>query len=465
MQSGFSIVPWISWREYDLRAGTKILLYEQRNHVYYILTEEAPKAWNQLCSSQSIDLNLLQALQILIEDGIIVLSESIKDCYDTYQKRIKNNIAKHKSIPTFFNKELRSEGYIFDAHWDITNKCNAKCIHCYNHNAHNGLRNFNSNIDELSFEEAKSLVNELLHLGIFRLVLSGGEALTKPYFVPLCQYIRQHNIQLIIYTNGLAFTEKTLHEIAILHPSVVCFSVYGSNSFIHDSITQIKGSYQKVLFALSYFNNHHIDTCHKNTILSKNFKSWKQTLEVGRTISSKSMLNCTIYPSFDDGKLSKHSIDENQLLELAMSPDSPIYYNRKIIGACNIKKQKDDTPCYSETNTIYINAKGEVGLCIAFPLVIASIREGNIRELKRNKKNEKIVTDFSALKGHERLDNWRSLKISDLKDCGNYDYCEFCIDVCPGDAYMITGDLFRAPENHCRIAKARFKAHLLNKTV
>ncbi len=174
------------------------------------------------------------------------------------------------------------------------------------------------------------------------------------------------------------------------------------------------------------------------------------------------MLRFLHYPSLDNGKLSAHRLDESQLVTLAMSHDSPIYYNHTIVGACNIHKQNDDTPCYNETNTIYINPKGEICLCIAFPHIIASLREGNIRALKRNKKNTTFTSDYSTLKGYEVLDNWRSLKILDLKECGNYDYCKFCIDVCPGDAYMLTGDLLKAPENHCVIARARYKAYLLN---
>ena len=70
------------------------------------------------------------------------------------------------------------------------------------------------------------------------------------------------------------------------------------------------------------------------------------------------------------------------------------------------------------------------------------------------------MVETNSLKGCDRLDNWRSLKISDLKECGKHDYCEFCIDVCPGDAFLLTGDLLSAPENHCTIAKARHKAYL-----
>lgn len=459
-QSMVSVIPWLSWREYYLCSGTKTLIFEQRSHAYYLLSDEAAEAWCSLCSGNAITPSQLYCLKPLIDDEIIVLNNGIKDKINNAGFVSNIKIVKSYSVPEYFNNELRNEGYIFDVHWDITNKCNAKCIHCYNQNAHTGLRNINS--VELSFEEAKRLVDEILYLGVFRLVLSGGEVLTQSYFLPLCRYIRKHNIQLVIYTNGIAFTEESLNELASLYPSTICFSVYGDNCITHDNITQIKGSYKKVLTALSYFKARNIDTCHKNTILTKNFTCWKDTIEKGKIISDRSLLNCTIYPSLDDGRISDYCIDDDQLVALALSPESPIYYKRKIIGACNIQKPHNDTPCYSETNTIYVNPRGEICLCIAFPCVIASLRDGNIRTLKRNKKNNIFINDFVGLKGCEVLDNWRSLKISDLKECGTYNYCEYCIDVCPGDAYMLTGNLLKAPENHCLIAKARYKAFLLN---
>ncbi len=435
-----SISSWLAWHEYVLLGETKTLIYEQREHAYYLLSGNAVFVWRQL----SKDLrNEKEALEY------ICLTKG-------------ENVEKYDDLPQSLNDSLKAEGYIFDAHWDITNKCNERCVHCYNVGAHNGLRNVN--VNELSFEESQKLVDDLCYLGVFRLVLSGGEVLTKPFFISLCRYIRSCHIQLIIYTNGLAFTEQLLQDLAELYPSTVCFSVYGHDSKVHDGITRVAGSYKKVLYALDYLKKHGIKTCHKNTLLKENYAWWQQTLRKGRQIADQSLSNSTIYPSLDGIGLSSHQVEEKQLTEFARNPESPIYYKREYRGACNIFKPLDETPCYNKTNNVYINPQGEICLCIAFPCVIASLREGNIRDLKRTKKNDTFVNDFIQLHGCERLDNWRSLKISDLIDCGKFVYCKFCIDVCPGDAYLLTNNLLRAPENHCVIAKARYNAFLLDQT-
>lgn len=453
-----SLSPWISWHEYELSGCTKILIYEQQTHWYYLLSEDAAHSWHSLLFERA-ELSELNSLpHILIADEIVRIPHGLSipssgNCKDivTFQK-----------IPQELHDEIKNEGYVFDAHWDITNKCNEKCIHCYNVNAHSGQRN--NHRDELSYDEARTLVDELYNIGVFRLVLSGGEVLTKDFFFPLCRYIRSRGIQLIVYTNGLAFTENKLQELIELHPATVCFSVYGNTEDVHDRITQTRGSYEKVISALLYLKEHHVETCHKNTLLKQNYLCWRETLRKGERLSNKSMLNCTIYPSMDAGNLSAHAPTESQLVELALSPDSPIYYKRNIKGACNIDKAPTETPCYSMTNTIYVNPKGEVCICIAFPCVVASLKEGTIKELKRAGMAHVFQPDFSSLSGISRLDNWRALTIAHLKECGHYDYCKFCIDVCPGDAYLLKGDLLAAPQNHCIIAKARFKAHQISES-
>ena len=451
-----SLVPWIAWHEYTVNGEVKTLVYEQRTHWYYLLTNGAADSWRSLIKENPGNSKYYELLHTMYEDGVIIASSHIA----VLGSSDKDYVKKFQRIPEDFHAELKKEGYIFDAHWDITNKCNERCIHCYNTGAHTGLRNIQTN--ELSLDEAKELVDELHFLGVFRLVLSGGEVLTKDYFIPLCEHIREHGLQLIIYTNGLAFTDALLNKLSRIYPATVCLSVYGDSENIHDSITRVEGSYKKSLHVLSYLREHNIETCHKNTLLTQNYSCWKETLRKGESLANRSLINCTIYPSMDNGALSKYSLTESQLIDLALSPDSPIYFKRRTKGACNIDKDPSETPCYNKTNTIYINPTGEVCLCIAFPCVIARLREGNIRQLKRNGKFSIFETDFSKLSGIERLDNWRSLRITDLKDCGHHDYCEYCIDVCPGDAFLLKGDMLSAPDNHCIIAKARQKAYQMS---
>ena len=206
----FSIVPWISWKTYFVNDTQITIIFEQRTECYYLLYNTLSVCWNDINNKTSICLSEIQNLSLLISDGVINLNLS------EIQYDIRcNSIIKTKELPEYILNNIKIKGYIFDVHWDLTNRCNAKCVHCYNSHAHDGTRN--NSRDELSFNEAIKLVDNLDYLGVFRIVLSGGEASTKEYFLELCDYIRKKHINLIIYSNGLLLNTTTIRKLSNIY--------------------------------------------------------------------------------------------------------------------------------------------------------------------------------------------------------------------------------------------------------
>lgn len=448
------VAPWLAWKDYCINGKHLVLIYEQYADVYFILEEKLSGIWHNVVKNEIVSYNDAQLLSKLFLEKVLFFSE---DCPDL---QYISKVEKYNSLPQHISDLIKREGYIFDVHWDLTNKCNARCIHCYNLHSHDGMRNICS--DELSCEDALKLVDDLNYLGVFRIVLSGGEAMTKEYFFDLCNYIRSKHIGLILYTNGLLLTEDNIAKLSELYLTAVCISVYGPNRMIHEEITRINNSYDKLVCSSRNLKKHRIKTCFKNTLLKPNVDYWEETYAVGKILSDNPMINVTIYPSMDDGNITPYALEPDDLYKLALQSDSPIDYQKKLHGVCNILKINTDTPCYNETNQLYIAPNGNVFPCIAAPYRIANVKQNNIRKLKRYTTENRFTGDIEKMTMEERLDNWRSLRISDLKECGKYDYCNFCIDVCPGDAYVMRGDYLLAPLNHCIIAKARYNAWLNN---
>lgn len=57
--------------------------------------------------------------------------------------------------------------------WMTTNKCNLKCVHCYQDAEEATDR-------ELSTEEAMKMIDEIAHAGFKIMIFSGGEPLLRP---------------------------------------------------------------------------------------------------------------------------------------------------------------------------------------------------------------------------------------------------------------------------------------------
>ncbi|MCP4369301.1 MAG: radical SAM protein, partial [Deltaproteobacteria bacterium] len=66
--------------------------------------------------------------------------------------------------------------------WNITRRCNLKCVHCYAHAKDISFDN------ELSTQEGKRLIDDLSGFGVPVLLFSGGEPLVRKDLPELADY-------------------------------------------------------------------------------------------------------------------------------------------------------------------------------------------------------------------------------------------------------------------------------------
>ena len=66
--------------------------------------------------------------------------------------------------------------------WNMTRRCNLKCIHCYSNSANIDYP------DELTTEEGRKLIDDLAAFGSPVILFSGGEPLLRPDLLELAKY-------------------------------------------------------------------------------------------------------------------------------------------------------------------------------------------------------------------------------------------------------------------------------------
>lgn len=124
--------------------------------------------------------------------------------------------------------------------WNVTRRCNLKCVHCYAHATEEAFA------DELSFDEGKALIDDLSDFGVPVMLFSGGEPLVRPDLPELAAYAVQKGMRAVISTNGTLITPKmakTLKEIGL---SYVGISLDGMEA-VNDHFRGVTGSFQKAL--------------------------------------------------------------------------------------------------------------------------------------------------------------------------------------------------------------------------
>lgn len=105
--------------------------------------------------------------------------------------------------------------------WNITNKCNIRCKHCYNFE-------YRNNIKEINISDKKTIINHLINENVL-LKLSGGEPFMCDDFIELCRYISDKNINYGITTNGCFNLNNNKNIIKNSHLNFMTFSIDGYN--------------------------------------------------------------------------------------------------------------------------------------------------------------------------------------------------------------------------------------------
>lgn len=141
----------------------------------------------------------------------------------------------------------------------ITKKCNHRCVHCYN-----VWRTDDDNHDVikiLSDEQVKTITNELVKNDVWRATLTGGEPLAElDVLYKLIKSLTDHNIALGMNTNLSLMTEEIAIKLKkdFKWDNILLTSLPGLIPEICDQITQIPGSYERIVRG--------IDICQKYDI-------------------------------------------------------------------------------------------------------------------------------------------------------------------------------------------------------
>ena len=137
--------------------------------------------------------------------------------------------------------------------WELTDRCNLSCIHCY----------YNSNRkpqNELNTRESLKVIEQLAGMKVFEVYLTGGEALLREDWPLLIQKLRENKIQVGIITNGTQIDEMAAKKLADFNVKWVQISIDGASPEVHDKVRGLEGGWEKSMNAIRYLRQNDIRT-------------------------------------------------------------------------------------------------------------------------------------------------------------------------------------------------------------
>jgi len=124
--------------------------------------------------------------------------------------------------------------------WNVTRRCNLKCVHCYAHAKDRAFSN------ELSTQEGLKLLDDLARFGSPVVLFSGGEPLMRPDLAELAGHAVSKGMRAVISTNGTLITPVVARELKTIGLSYVGISLDGMEP-INDRFRGVAGAFHKAL--------------------------------------------------------------------------------------------------------------------------------------------------------------------------------------------------------------------------
>jgi len=129
--------------------------------------------------------------------------------------------------------------------WNITRRCNLRCVHCYASAKDLDYGN------ELSTDEGKALISDLAAYGCPVILLSGGEPLARKDLAELARFAVGQGLRVVISTNGTLITKEKASEFRKIGLSYVGVSLDGMKE-IHDRFRGREGAFDDALRGIRY---------------------------------------------------------------------------------------------------------------------------------------------------------------------------------------------------------------------
>jgi heme b synthase len=327
--------------------------------------------------------------------------------------------------------------------WEITRRCNLRCIHCRS----SSEQEVKDHTD-FSTEEAFRILDDISGYAKPVIVLSGGEPLLRKDAFDIARYGTDKGFRMCLATNGTLVTDDTCDKIKASGIKIVSLSLDGSEESVHDDFRNQKGAFEGCIRAARLFKKHGVEFIINSSFTKRNQEEIQKVYKLAKELGATAWYMFMIVPTGRGEEIMNELIskeDYEEILEwhyhmekdekdILVRPTCAPHYYRIVLQ----KSKEEDTKferrtlkfstggakgCIAGQLICLIDVDGNVLPCSYFPKPAGNIKNQSFREIWENSELFKNLRNFKKYKGK----------------CGS---CEF-IAVCGGcraRAYAIHGD-------------------------
>ena len=352
---------------------------------------------------------------------------------EIFERLVENEVIQFYTVPTpkKIPPEIELIHSLEHVVMEITNACNLNCIHCYNDSGY-------KTEDELTLTEVYKVIDEIKDVGVPRITLSGGEPLMHPHFFEIAEYIKDHNLELGLFTNGTLITEdvaKTLKNLSFLKVTV---SIDSLTPDIHDQFRGKKGCWEKTMEGINHLKAEGIIV---NPAIALSKLNLEGVVDLFTFFCEERVLDYQLMPVFATGR--------DLLFDFGVSPKEYENVARNIFiveKKYNAKphsfpEKKKTANCGIGTYSLVIKSNGDVVPCPAFgrKAVLGNVRD----QLLKHIWNDSFL-----------LNELREVDAHNHPVCGLCDFFEYCKGGCIANVCFATGNIDVCDPYTCAYVRA-----------
>jgi radical SAM protein with 4Fe4S-binding SPASM domain len=324
---------------------------------------------------------------------------------------------------------------------EVTRRCPLECLHCYNNLP---MGDVEAKRRELSKEEHFRMLDELVEMGCFWLLYTGGEIFARKDFLEIYTYAKEKGFLITLFTNGTIINEQIADYLAEWPPFAIEITLYGRTRETYEALTAIPGSYDRCLRGIKLL---------KERRLPLKLKTVATTINKHEVIAMRQFAEEELGVEFKlDGQINPRIDCSQSPLAVRLTPEEVVALDmnapkgmseyrrlakRDLERPANLAQIDTTYFCGGGMNSFAVNAYGEVGICVISQQETFGFRDGGLRQVWENSLMQ--------------LRNRKRTKITKCVECRIQSLCAMC----PANGEMENGDRDSPVEFLCHVAHLR----------
>lgn len=300
--------------------------------------------------------------------------------------------------------------------WELTGKCNLRCVHCRASAEHERDPN------ELSTEEIKNTIDNIVSFSNPIIILTGGEPLVREDVFEIARYGTEKGARVVLGTNATLITPEIAQKLIRSGIKRVSVSLDGSTPETHDDFRKLPGAFDAAMKGIEACKKMGLDFQINTTVTKRNINDLQNIFDLAIKLGAEAHHIFLLVPTgrgkaIEDEEIPPEEYERvlNWMYDMQRSKRmfmkatcAPHFFRvvdqRSKEEGLNITAGRTGlnamtSGCLGGTGFCFISRTGEVNPCGYLPVKAGNIRERSFKDIWLDSRLFNDLRDPKKLKG------------------------------------------------------------------